>query len=1454
MDDEDKSSIDTAALQRQMADLQKLVALQLQVMDTHTRAITDPSLRSTPTMSSQEVKHIKAPEGRYDMNSSEFRMYTKDWRDFKTLTRFTDEQLVLQMRLNMDADLKRAIDTNLGERWNTLSVEDALSAIKSTIKHTSNPAVFRKDFDGMTQNNGESVREFVTRLRSCALDCEYVCPFDESHDLTEYHIINRIRCGIADKQLQQELLQKADTIKCLKDVLAYCEIFESAKEDREKLRNDTPGISSVNTDDMTNEDIIAAISNYKKNKMDGTKKCYYCGFERHEKSKCPALGKNCTKCNRPNHFASVCRTRSTNKQSAAAAAVISTIKYIQSSSVASMSQLPKLSLAFMQNRNSKPTKLDAIADTGAQACVAGTEHMKKLGFRIEDLVVPSHELKHVGGSRLKVVGSHIMYVQHNDQLIEVEMYFISGITHIYLSIDACKMLYIIPQKFPYVDVRTLQPDSTSMTAGSVGLKKSEILDSPEKIVCQNPNLPVKPETLPYPAIPENIPKLKKWLLDSFSETTFNTRASVLPVMSGKPHKIHLKEGVIPFAAHTPIPIPHHWKEEVKTQLDRDVDVGIIQKAPIGEASEWCMRMVTVAKSDGSPRRTIDFQPINKSCIRETHYTPTPFSVVSNIPSNVYKSVVDAYNGYHQVALDKDSVKLTTFITEFGRYQYLRAPQGHIASGDAYTRRYDDIISGVKRKQKIVDDVLLYDTDIEQSFNHAFDFLTLCGKNGVTINPEKFQFAQEEVEFVGYNVGWDSYRPCDDMMSAIENFPMPENPTLSDIRSWYGLVNQIAPFVATSSLMTPFRELMKPTRAIGKQVFWDEELQCIFNETKVKLCELLTTGLAYYDVKRKTIVVTDWCKVGIGFVILQKHCKCKHEIVDSLCCDTGWKPVFCNSRHLDAREQEYCPIEGEALAVDWALKKGRLFLQGNDNFEIVVDHKPLVKIFGDKSLHDIENPLLLNFKEKSLAFTFTMKYVKGIKNHANTLSRYPVNNPDEDDTERSEACHAILVASVVKSAASISITMDSIRETIQSDDQYRRLYSAINNSSFAKTRAEELPQLKEFHSIKDRLSIVNGLIRYGFEGNNPRVLIPRALRNQVIKNLHAANQGSTSMLARARQTVYWPGLDRDINSHCDACLQCRENAPSKQKEPLVTSDIPEYPFQNVATDMFQIDGHWYLVYVDRLTGFAELAFFPTTTTSAQIINVFREFFHRWGVPEEMSLDGATNYNSNEIMNWLKSWGVNIRVSSAYYPQSNGRAEAGVKSLKRLLNGNVGPRGSINNDNVAMALLQYRNTPLRGVNKSPAQLALGRPIRDTLPLPRERYRIDPEWARHLHEREVTMSDRNATVKARYDKNAKVLKELKVGDAVLCQNERSKRWDKSGTVVEVKKNRQYMVRMTGSGRVSKQNRRHLQKIVAQALSTVNPPTKVHDMNDDMGDQAKHMTEADTFFLSKCIINFNC
>ena len=59
-----------------------------------------------------------------------------------------------------------------------------------------------------------------------------------------------------------------------------------------------------------------------------------------------------------------------------------------------------------------------------------------------------------------------------------------------------------------------------------------------------------------------------------------------------------------------------------------------------------------------------------------------------------------------------------------------------------------------------------------------------GKNGITINPHKFKFAKREVQFVGYQIGWDIYKPSKEMLSAVKEFPMPENPSLSDIRSFF----------------------------------------------------------------------------------------------------------------------------------------------------------------------------------------------------------------------------------------------------------------------------------------------------------------------------------------------------------------------------------------------------------------------------------------------------------------------------------------------------------------------------------------------------------------------------------------------------------------------------------------------------------------------------------------------
>lgn len=168
--------------------------------------------------------------------------------------------------------------------------------------------------------------------------------------------------------------------------------------------------------------------------------------------------------------------------------------------------------------------------------------------------------------------------------------------------------------------------------------------------------------------------------------------------------------------------------------------------------------------------------------------------------------------------------------------------GHSAAGDAYTKRFDDAIADLPRKYKCVDDTLLYDTNVEEAFWHTYNFLEVFAKAGVTLKPEKFQFCRREAAFAGYHLGWDTYEPTAERLAAVKDFTMPAQPSITVVRSWFGLVNQLAPFLATAFLMAPFRDLLK--KPTGKTVFRDEGLQQKFVQAKEVICQLAKQGLAY----------------------------------------------------------------------------------------------------------------------------------------------------------------------------------------------------------------------------------------------------------------------------------------------------------------------------------------------------------------------------------------------------------------------------------------------------------------------------------------------------------------------------------------------------------------------------------------------------------------------------------
>ena len=340
-------------------------------------------------------------------------------------------------------------------------------------------------------------------------------------------------------------------------------------------------------------------------------------------------------------------------------------------------------------------------------------------------------------------------------------------------------------------------------------------------------------------------------------------------------------------------------------------------------------MVVCRKHNGEPRRTVDLKKLNDVSVRQTHPTQPPLQQAITVPHGQKKTVLDAWNGYHSVDIREEDRHLTNFLTPFGRYRYKSAPMGYMASWDAYTHRYNLVTVDVQNKMRVVDDTLLWQETIGEAFKHVAEYLTLCGRKGIILNPEKFTFSKDEVDWAGIRITRDKVEPLAEHVEAIATFPSPEN--LTDMKSYWALISQVAPYYSAQKQMLPFRELMKK----ATKWYWDATLQRLFEESRSIIAEKIKEGITRYDKDRWTALLTDWSRAGIGYIMTQKHCDCPG--IHPLCCVAGWRVCMIGSSFLAPAETRYGAIEGECLGVVNALHKSRYYTMGCDKLIVCTDH-------------------------------------------------------------------------------------------------------------------------------------------------------------------------------------------------------------------------------------------------------------------------------------------------------------------------------------------------------------------------------------------------------------------------------------------------------------------------------------------------------------------------------------
>ena len=875
------------------------------------------------------------------------------------------------------------------------------------------------------------------------------------------------------------------------------------------------------------------------------------------------------------------------------------------------------------------TNVDAVSDSGAQSDVWSLNQFISHGFSRDDLRPVSLSLQAANKSQIKIDGAFFGILEGCDTQGGVKscramIYVSSDIHRFYLSHESLLNLGILPPNFPTIGGAHCQPSATrpQMSVSAVRAMNAGCSTSNEgNDNCECPRRqapPQRPCVLPFPCTVENNKKMNDWLIDRYASSTFNTCPHrPLPVMDGPPVEIHLDEGAIPRTYHTAAPIPVHWREKVYNDLLRDEALGVIERVPYGEPATWCHRMVVTRKHDGNPRRTVDLSPLNKFCKRETFAAESPFRLARRIPGNMWKTVTDAWNGYHSAPLRESDRHLTTFITPFGRWRYCRAPQGFLSSGDSYNRRFDAILSDFERKERCVDDTVIYDENLEDHWWRTIDFLKTVGDAGIVLNPDKFQFAKREVDFAGFRITDSSIEPQAKFLDAIRDFPTPTSTT--DIRSWCGLVNQVTNYAQLRDIMAPFKPFLSPKY----KFFWTPVLEEAFQASKVAIIKAIREGVQIFDMSKLTCLRPDWSTSGIGYFLLQKKCICPSGIPD--CCADGWHIVLAGSRFLSSAESRYAPIEGEALAVVWGLEQTRFFTQGCDNLLVVTDHKPLVKIFSDRALDEITNTRLFRLKQRTLPWRFSIMHMPGKSNlAADATSRNPSPSVAINSLSIDDQMELALAAAVQGEAAEVvALPWSRIVEETRKDDNMWALVQTIENGF--PDADKDMPHAAPYWQYRDALYTSDGAVLY-----QDRVIVPPSLRRTVLNNLHSAHQGTSQMELRARAIVFWPGITADIHAICAACADCNRNAPSLPPLPATSTSPPATPFESVFADYFDFAGQKYLVVGDRLSGWSEVFACPPGSLragAAGLIGCLRSLFATFCVPEELSSDGGPEFTAS-----------------------------------------------------------------------------------------------------------------------------------------------------------------------------------------------------------------------------------
>uniref|UniRef100_A0ABD2WZD5 RNA-directed DNA polymerase n=1 Tax=Trichogramma kaykai TaxID=54128 RepID=A0ABD2WZD5_9HYME len=539
---------------------------------------------------------------------------------------------------------------------------------------------------------------------------------------------------------------------------------------------------------------------------------------------------------------------------------------------------------------------------------------------------------------------------------------------------------------------------------------------------------------------------------------------------------------------TNTPVRHHLRRMspameavAQAEVKKLYEAGFIERS----ASDWCSAPVIVRKQDGSNRFCIDYRDLNKVTLQDQYPIPNMDGILDKLRKAKYLSKVDLKNAYHQIPMEEHSKPYTAFaVPGSGLWQYTRMPFGLCNAPRTFQRLIDSLFGPVDQPHIFgyLDDIIVATDSFDEHLRWLEVVLTRLREAGLAVNRKKCEFCCQRLSYLGFLLDSKGLRPDPERVAPVLECKPPR--TLKELRSFLGCISWYSRFIQMeSSAKIPLLKLTK------KDVpwKWGPEQQEAFDNLKQSLVTALV--LARPDFTKPFKVQSDASAYAIGAVLTQEH-------------EDGEHPIVYISRVLNKAEKNYSTTERECLAVVWAIKKFRPYLEGY-TFTVVTDHSAL------KSLQTAREPTgrLARWALELQNWTFTIEHRKGTHmKMPDFLSRMPT---QDDEVAAFENVNDPWY-------------LDRLADVAKFPRKYREWH--IDDGLLYRHRKDEL-----LDPIED-----------GVEGW--RLIVPAEHRPRVLQEAHdepsAGHLGQGKTYDRVARQYYWPGVWHDVQNYVSSCDVCQ----------------------------------------------------------------------------------------------------------------------------------------------------------------------------------------------------------------------------------------------------------------------------------------------------------------------------